>query len=129
MTLPTAAPKLDSESAVREAVAAIVDTKGEDVRVRRLAPVADFADWFVLASGFNERQVQAIADRVEGRLKECGVRPLHVEGYAPGQWVLLDYGDFLVHVFLEERRRYYGLERLWSDAPDVTPDFTASSNP
>jgi ribosome-associated protein len=127
---PAASPagKLDSPAAVREAVAAVLDTKGEDVRVRRLAPVADFADWFVLASGVNERQVQAIADRVEERLKARDVRPLHVEGYTPAQWVLLDYGDFLVHVFLDERRRFYGLERLWSDAPDVTPDFLPASS-
>ena len=73
--------------------------------------------------GLNERQVQAIADRVEERLKALGVRPLHVEGYRAGQWILLDYGDFLVHVFLDDRRRFYGLERLWSDAPDSTAEF------
>jgi len=119
---PATAPH-DARAAVREAVAAIVDTKGEDVRVRSLAGIADFADWFVVASGLNERQVQAIADRVEERLKAAGVRPLHVEGYRPGQWILIDYGDFLVHVFLDERRRFYGLERLWSDAPDATAEF------
>lgn len=117
----TAAP--ETRAAVREAVAAVLDTKGEDVRVRSLAGVADFADWFVVASGLNERQVQAIAERVEERLKALGVRPLHVEGYRTGQWILIDYGDFLVHVFLDERRRFYGLERLWSDAADVTAEF------
>jgi len=123
MTSSLAPTPLDTRSAVREAVAAVGDTKGEDVRVRFLGSVASFADWFVVASGFNERQVQAIADRVEERLKTLGQRPLHVEGYAAGQWVLLDYGDFLVHVFLEEKRRFYGLERLWSDAPDATEEF------
>jgi ribosome-associated protein len=123
MTTTPATLRLDTRTAVREAVDAVVDTKGEDVRVRHLAPVADFADWFVVTSGFNERQVQAIADRVEERLKSHGVRPLHVEGYGAGQWILLDYGDFLVHVFLDERRRFYGLERLWSDAPDATAEF------
>ena len=95
----------------------------EDVRVRHLTGIADFTDSFVLASGASERQVQAVADRVEERLRAAGVRPLDVEGHAAGQWVLLDYADFVVHVFLDERRRFYGLERLWSDAPDVTPDF------
>ncbi len=123
MTLPTAQPTLDSRASIREAVIAIHDTKGEDIVVRDLAGIADFADCFVLASGFNERQVQAIADRVEERLKEHGVRPLHVEGYQGGQWILLDYVDFLVHVFLDEKRRLYGLERLWSDAPDVTDEY------
>jgi ribosome-associated protein len=108
---------------VRAAVHAAFDTKAEDVRVRHLQPVTDFADYFLVASGVNERQVQAIADRIEERLRERGVRPLHVEGHTAGQWVLLDYGDFIAHVFLDERRRYYGLERLWGDAPDVTPDF------
>jgi ribosome-associated protein len=123
MTVTPAPQTLDTRAAVREAVAAVLDTKGDDVRVRELRPVADFTDWFVLASGFNERQVQAIADRVEERLRERGLRPLHVEGYTPAQWVLLDYGDLIVHVFLDERRRFYGLERLWGDAPDRTGEF------
>jgi ribosome-associated protein len=123
MTLPKRQPDPDSRAAVREAVAAIRDTKGEDVRVRDLCDVADFADWFVLASGFSDRQVQAIADRVEERLKARGTRPLHVEGYPAAQWILLDYGDFLVHVFRDETRRFYGLERLWSDSADVTEEF------
>ena len=123
MTVTSLPQTLDTRAAVREAVAAVLDTKGEDVRVRELKAIADFTDWFVLASGFSERQVQAIADRVEERLREHGLRPLHVEGHTSAQWVLLDYGDFIVHVFLEERRRYYGLERLWGDAPDRTGEF------
>lgn len=123
MTPTSATTSLDTRTAVREAVAAVADTKGEDVRVRHLAAVTDFADWFVIASGSSDRQVRAVADRVEERLRELGTRPLHVEGHAAGQWVLLDYGDFLVHVFLDERRRFYGLERLWSDAPDLTAEF------
>ncbi|MCM2270884.1 MAG: ribosome silencing factor [Thermoanaerobaculia bacterium] len=123
MTPTSATTPLDTRTAVREAVAAVADTKGEDVRVRHLAAVTDFADWFVIASGSSDRQVRAVADRVEERLRELGTRPLHVEGHAAGQWVLLDYGDFLVHVFLDERRRFYGLERLWSDAPDLTAEF------
>jgi len=121
---PRPAPTLDTRGAVREAVAAALDTKAEDVRVLHLAEVTDFVDWFVVASGVNDRQVQAIADRVEERLRENGVRALHVEGQSGSQWVLLDYGDFLVHVFLDERRKYYALERLWRDAPDATAEFT-----
>lgn len=113
----------DLRERVRCAVHAALDTKAEDVRVRHLEPVADFADYFVIASGTSERQVQAIADRIEESLRGGGSRPIHVEGYAAGQWILLDYGDLVAHVFLEERRRFYGLERLWSDAPDVTPDY------
>jgi ribosome-associated protein len=117
------------QSRVREAVTAALDTKAENVRVRHLEPVTSFADYFVIASATNERQVQAIANAVEERLIAIGVRPLHIEGYSSAQWVLLDYGDFLVHALLEERRDYYGLERLWRDAPDVTPDFTAGIPP
>ena len=122
-TTPPTTPALDTRAAVRGAVAAALDTKAEDVRVLHLAPVTDFVDWFVIASGLNERQVQATADKIEERLREEGLRPLHVEGQPAAQWVLLDYGDFLVHVFLEERRRYYALERLWRDAPDATVEF------
>lgn len=114
---------------VRAAVAAALDTKAENVRVRHLEPVASFADYFVIASATNERQVQAIANAVEESLRALEVRPLHVEGLGAAQWVLLDYGDFLVHSLLEERRDYYGLERLWRDAPDVTPDFTSEVTP
>ena len=116
----------DIRARVREAVQAALDTKAEDVRVRHLEPVTSFADYFVIASGGNERQVAAIANAVEDRLREkLGVKPLHIEGLPTAQWVLLDYGDFLVHALLDERRSYYGLERLWRDAPEVTPDFLA----
>ena len=120
-TTPT--PKLDTRGAVREAVSAALVTKAEDVRVLHLAEVTDFVDWFVVASGVSDRQVKAIADRIEERLRESGLKPLHVEGQSAAQWVLLDYGDFLVHVFLDERRKYYALERLWRDAPDATAEF------
>jgi ribosome-associated protein len=125
MTAADAPHEIDSRETVRAAVAAALDTKADDVKVRQVTEVAGFADWFVIATGYNERQVQAIADRVEEQLRARGVRPLHVEGHAAGQWVLLDYGDLLVHVFLDERRRYYALERLWSDAPDLTGEFVA----
>ncbi|MCB1008762.1 MAG: ribosome silencing factor [Acidobacteria bacterium] len=114
---------LDIPERVRTAVAASLDTKAEQLVVRHLEAVTDFTDYFLFASGTNERQVQAIADAIEERLRARGVRPLAIEGRAPAQWVLLDYGDFVVHVFLDEVRRHYGLERLWRDAPDVTSEF------
>ncbi|HET9229462.1 MAG TPA: ribosome silencing factor, partial [Thermoanaerobaculia bacterium] len=80
-------------------------------------------DFFLICTGTSERQVQAIADAVQEKMREEQVRPLHVEGYNRGQWVLLDYGDFVVHIFQEEPRRFYSLERLWGDAPDVTNEF------
>jgi ribosome-associated protein len=113
----------DTPSRVREAVAAAEDRKAVDLRVLHVEKVSDFTDFFLICSGTSERQVQAIADAVQERMREEQVRPLHVEGYNRGQWVLLDYGDFVVHIFQEEPRRFYSLERLWGDAPDVTDEF------
>jgi ribosome-associated protein len=114
---------VDTPSRVREAVAAAEDRKAVDLRVLHLEKVSDFTDFFLICSGTSERQVQAIADAVQERMREEKVRPLHVEGFNRGQWVLLDYGDFVVHIFQEEPRRFYSLERLWGDAPDVTNEF------
>ncbi|MEA2599194.1 MAG: ribosome-associated protein [Acidobacteriota bacterium] len=113
----------DTAQRVREAVAAAEDRKALDLKVLHLQKVSDFTDYFLICSGTNERQVQAIADGVQERLRANRVRPLHVEGYNRGQWVLLDYGDLVVHVFQEEPRRFYALERLWGDAPDVTAEL------
>jgi ribosome-associated protein len=120
-TSPAASP--DTYARVRGAVAAALDRKAVDLRVLHLGAVSDFTDYFLICTGTSERQVQAIADAVEERLRQDGRRPLSAEGYSHGQWVLLDYGDLLVHVFTESRRGFYGLERLWSDAPDVTAEF------
>ena len=114
---------VDTPTRVREAVAAAEDRKAVELRVLHLEKVSDFTDYFLICSGTSERQVQAIADSVQERMREEQVRPLHVEGYNRGQWVLLDYGDFVVHIFQDEPRRFYSLERLWGDAPDVTNDF------
>lgn len=115
----------DTAQRVREAVAAADDRKALDLKVLHLQKISDFTDYFLLCSGTSERQVQAIADAVQERLRQLRVRPLHVEGYNRGQWVLLDYGDLVVHVFQEEPRRHYALERLWGDAPDVTAELRA----
>jgi ribosome-associated protein len=113
----------DTAQRVREAVAAAEDRKAVDLKVLHLQKISDFTDYFVICGGTSERQVQAIADAVQEKLREHGVRPLHVEGYNRAQWVLLDYGDLVVHVFQEEPRRHYALERLWGDAPDVTAEL------
>ena len=113
------------ESRVRLAVAAALDKKAFDLDVLAVAKLTSIADYFVLASAGNERQAQAIADSVLERLKdEMRVKPLLVEGTTPGRWILLDFGDFIVHIFTEDVRRFYGLERLWGDAPNVTADYT-----
>ena len=121
MTEP--ALRMEIPERVRCAVEAALDGRAMRLRVLQLEKVCDFTDYFVICSGSNSRQVEAIADRVGDKLKDGGVSPLHVEGVGRGRWILMDYGDFLVHVFDTERRDYYRLEDLWSDAPNVTSDF------
>jgi len=101
------------------AVKAAEAKQAKDTRVLDLRDVTSFADFFVIASGANARQIQAIADEVEIQLKKLGEYPLSVEGYQNAEWVLLDYGDYLIHIFTEKARQYYDLERLWRDAKTV----------
>jgi ribosome-associated protein len=85
-----------------------------------LTGVTSFADYFVICTGNNSKQVQAIADEVGMQLKKAGEHPISVEGYAQAEWILADYGDMLVHIFSTKAREYYGLERLWRAAKTVT---------
>ena len=105
---------------VRLALHAAGEKKAHDLVVLDLREVASFTDYFVIASGTNVRQVQAISDAVQEQLrKQLSVKPARVEGYNSAEWVLLDYGDFIFHVFEEKSRRFYDLERLWRDAARV----------
>ncbi|HYI08290.1 MAG TPA: ribosome silencing factor [Thermoanaerobaculia bacterium] len=118
------------ESRVRLAVAAALDKKATDLDVLQVGELTSIADYFVLTSAGNERQAQAIADSVVDRLKaDMNVKPLLIEGTIPGRWILLDFGDFIVHIFTEDMRRFYGLERLWGDAPNVTAEFSGEAAP
>lgn len=104
---------------ITRAIAAVAEKKASDVRLLRISKIASFADYFLICSGGSTRQVQAIASEVREKLEEAGVKPLHIEGQQVGEWVLVDYGDFIVHVFSETSRRFYDLERLWRDAEHV----------
>lgn len=119
-----ARPRLPRE--VRRAVDAALDKKAADVTVLDLRKADAFTDFFVVCTGSNPRQVNAIADAVEMSLKQDGRRPSHVEGSQRAEWVLLDYFDFIVHVFSPSARAFYGLERLWGNAKRIeiepTPD-------
>src|ERR1700720_1921976 len=107
---------------VSDAIAACVEKKAEDISVLELEKNSGaFTDYFVVCSGSNPRQIQAISDEVEQRLAKTGLRPTHVEGYKQAEWVLLDYVDFVVHVFSEQARKYYDLERLWKSAKRLEP--------
>jgi ribosome-associated protein len=106
------------------AVGAALNRKAEDVLVLDLSKVSDFTELFLVCSGTNERQAKAIADNVRDELRMNGLKPLHVEGENKGQWVLMDYGgEMVIHVFVEETRQFYALERLWADAPVVTSQY------
>ena len=109
---------------MQRAVQALLDKKAEKLVVLNLKELGAFAEYFVLASATNERQAQAMSDAVEMAMKAEGRRPYSHEGYHKGAWILLDYGDVVFHLFHEEARRFYGLERLWGDAPEETQAFT-----
>jgi ribosome-associated protein len=107
---------------VSEAINACQEKKAEEITILELEKDSGaFTDYFVVCSGTNPRQVQAISDEVETRLERTGLRATHIEGYRQAEWVLLDYVDFVVHVFSEKARRYYELERLWKSAKRLEP--------
>lgn len=99
--------------------AAMGDKKGEEVRVLDLRGVCGFADYFVFATGGSDRHVRTLAEAAVETASRVGQKPLGVEGKTVGRWVLVDLGDIVVHVFSEEAREYFGLERLWGDAQEL----------
>ena len=114
--------KDDLKSQVTAAILACQDKQAEDVTVLELEKDSGaFTDYFVMCSGTNPRQIQAIADAVDERLEALGLRVTHAEGYKQAEWVLLDYVDFVVHIFSEKARQFYDLERLWKSAKRLEP--------
>ena len=118
----TEAGKDRSAELARLAIAALEDKKAEDVRVIDIGDVSVLADYFIIASGNNRIQVQAMADEVEERLGRAGAIPKQIEGYQAGNWVLLDFGDVIIHIFDAQNRLFYDLERIWKDGTQITPD-------
>jgi ribosome-associated protein len=121
--------KNDLQRQVSEAILACQDKKAEQVTILELEKGSGaFTDYFIVCSGTNPRQIQTIADAVDERLEALGLRPAHSEGYKQAEWVLLDYVDFVVHIFSEKARQYYDLERLWKSAKRLSPEeiMTAS---
>ena len=114
--------KNDLRLQVCEAILACQDKQADDVTVLELEKDSGaFTDYFVMCSGTNPRQIQAIADAVDERLEALGLRVTHSEGYKQAEWVLLDYVDFVVHIFSEKARQFYDLERLWKSAKRLEP--------
>src|SRR5262245_5656106 len=118
-----AAPRLPAQ--VERAIRAAEDKKALDLLVLDLRRAAGFTDYFVICSGGNARQVRAIADAVKDALEKDGAKPAHGEGYDRSEWILLDYFDFIVHVFAPETRTFYALERLWGSAERI--ELTSAS--
>lgn len=112
----------EDKAVLSKAVSVLEDGKAEETVVLDLRALTSMTDYFVLCHGTNTRQVQALARDLEEALREqAGLRPHHVEGLSAAQWVLMDYGFFIVHIFLAEKRSLYDLERIWMDAPRVAP--------
>ena len=113
---------LTSKEMIALAVRALDAKKGKDIKVLYTADQTTLADYFVICTGTSNTQVKALSAAVEDAMTKAGEEPHHVEGHRGGQWTLLDYSAILVHVFTEEAREFYALERLWSDATPVDLD-------
>jgi ribosome-associated protein len=124
---PTVAETLDER--VLAALHAAGEKKALEPVVLDLREIASFTDYFVIVSGANERQVQAISDEVYESLKKAGHPAARVEGYKTAEWILLDFGDFVVHVFEQKARKFYDLERLWRESKriELPPEFSSDS--
>lgn len=112
----------NAKEMVKTAVAVLQDKKGEDIRVIDISGVTVIADYFIIASGSNPNQVQALVDNVEEQMYKAGYDDPRVEGYNTASWVLLDYNDVIVHVFSQDDRLFYDLERIWRDGKEIDVD-------
>ena len=113
---------MTAQAKAQRAARAALDRKAVDLVVLDVQGLSGVTDYFLVCSGRSTTHLKSITDAIREELKEDGVRPLHVEGATESGWVLLDYGDVLMHVFLEDTRAYYALERLWGDAPSISVD-------
>lgn len=110
----------NSKEMVRLAYEALADKKAQDIKIINIEEVSVLADYFIIASGTNRNQVQAMADNVDEMLHKAGYPVKQTEGYNTANWVLMDYGDIIVHVFDSENRLFYDLERIWRDGRDIS---------
>lgn len=113
---------ISSKEMARIAYEALEDKKGEDIKVIKVDEISVLADYFIISNGTNTSQVQALVDSVEEKLEESSIRPQRVEGIGNSSWVLMDYGDIIVHIFSQEDRLFYDLERIWRDGIDVSKE-------
>jgi len=112
---------ITNKEALKIAIAALEEKKGENIKVIDISNVSVMADYFVIASGKNTNQIRAMADEVEEKLSKEKVEPKQIEGANSSGWILMDYRDFIIHIFNEEQRLYYDIERIWSDGKNINP--------
>ena len=111
-----------SKEMARLAYQAMEEKKARDIRIIDISEISVLADYFLIASGSNKNQVQAMVDNIQEELHKAGFVPKQIEGYNSANWILLDYGDIIVHVFDEENRLFYDLERIWRDGSHITAE-------
>ncbi len=113
---------MNSKEAAKIVINAMEEKKAEDIRIIGIEEISSIADYFIIASGKNVNQVHAIADEIEEKLGRAGMNPKQIEGYQNANWVLMDYGDLIVHVFDQDNRLFYNLERIWKDGKAIDPN-------
>lgn len=111
-----------SKNMVKLTFEALEDKKGEDIQVIEIKDISVIADYFIIANGSNSQQVDALVDSVKDKLGRKGYEPLRIEGVRSASWILMDYGDIVVHIFSKEDRLFYNLERIWRDGKTITKD-------
>lgn len=112
---------INNKEALKIGIAALEAKKGENIKVIDISNVSVMADYFVIASGKNINQIKAMADEVEEKLSKEKIEPKQIEGANSSGWILMDYRDFIIHIFNEEQRLYYDIERIWSDGRNINP--------
>lgn len=110
----------DATKTVLQCTNAALDKKAKNLIILKVKELSSFTDYFIICSGTSDRQVKGIATSIEETLKKAGVLPLGIEGKDSGNWILMDYGDVIIHIFYEPTREFYDIERLWSDIPSMT---------
>ncbi len=110
----------DSKNMVKIAVEALSDKKAEDIKILDIGKISPIADYFIIANGLNRNQVQAMSDNVDDELTKAGYVIKQLEGYSTGNWILMDYNDIIVHIFSEEDRHFYNLEKVWHGGVNVS---------
>ena len=112
----------DAREKAKVSVEALEEKKASDIKVINIEKISVIADYFIIAGGSNRNQLQAMADEVEERLGKIGCEPKNIEGYLNGNWILMDYGDIVLHLFDDENRIFYDLERIWRDGEQIDPE-------